>query len=259
MPLNRLLRFGQSGQFLLDLDQNVVFEFGAPPRVPIRLTEATVRVLKVLATNSIDPQARPWITRDQITEQATVSYTSVGNYIEALRKALGRECVPNLTNFGYRLNPLAFPYDDEGMEPRTSAVAAGSTGHLGLSKYSDQPTAEMDHDLLEKTYLAYRDVQLPLLHSTELVVQLEKRYRCEAVRLAGRAFPVSILWQNEDRLLDPNVILGHFDPAEPRVLKQTATLGPLEYARARQFIKAKYEGGPIRYEGIDYRMISIDL
>ncbi len=114
-------------------------------------------------------------------------------------------------------------------------------------------------EFAEKTYLRYRTVSDSVVDSEELVSHLKKRYSCEAFRLGNRLFPVTILWKNSDRSVNPDSILGELDKSYPAQMEGSAVLGAAEYGQARAFIKRVYESGPIKYEGIDYRMTDIDL
>ena len=114
------------------------------------------------------------------------------------------------------------------------------------------------HELPEKTLFRYRDNPVPLIDSLELIRHLEARYRCSTFQLSGKAFPATIIWENEDRIVAPDSILGEFDQTPPAALQRSPVFAPAEYANARAFIKAKYETGPIKYEGVDYRMTRID-
>ena len=73
------------------------------------------------------------------------------------------------------------------------------------------------------------------------------------------AFPVSIIWENKSRLIRPDEILGDFDREAQREWQQSPTLNPVEYEKARSFIKYWYEQGPIKDEYLGYRMTNIDL
>lgn len=114
-------------------------------------------------------------------------------------------------------------------------------------------------ELAEKTYFGYRTKRVPLIDSPELINHLEVRHSCSAFQLGGKAFPVTVVWKNEDRTVDPDSILGEFDQTPPAALPRSPVLRPAEYVKARAFIKSKYEIGPIKYEGIDYRMTRIDV
>jgi len=73
------------------------------PQGPLKkLTTSHVNVLRVL----IDMKLRgddTWLDREAIAMKANVSYTSVGNCINALRNELGAKSISNKNSFGYRL------------------------------------------------------------------------------------------------------------------------------------------------------------
>jgi len=90
---------------------------------------------------------------------------------------------------------------------------------------------------------------------------LAARYSCEPVCIGDQVFPVTVLWQNRKELIPPDTILGTLDsPAEdPQILTKSPILTETQYASARIFIKKMYEAGPIKYEGLEYCMSTIDL
>src|SRR5262249_15975391 len=112
-------------------------------------------------------------------------------------------------------------------------------------------------DFSEKTYLNYRTVAVPLMDSPELINHLERRYNCTAFSLAGKRLPVTVLWRHQAELVSPDSVLGKFDQTPPAPMQQCALFGPSEYGKARAFIKAQFETGPIKYEGVNYRMVVI--
>ena len=73
--------------------------------------------------------------------------------------------------------------------------------------------------------------------------------------------PVSVTWQNVDDAISPDSILGDFDHSDPCRVTSSAVFGPDDYARAREYIKRRYEAPPskVNYEGVDYCAKSIDL
>lgn len=115
------------------------------------------------------------------------------------------------------------------------------------------------HDLYEKTYLCYRDKSVPLINSPELIRHLETRYRCSTFQLGSKTYPVTVIWKNEDRIVNLDSILGELDNTYPAFLERSSIFLPSMYETARRYIKAQYETGPIKYEGDDYRMIRIDV
>lgn len=124
--------------------------------------------------------------------------------------------------------------------------------------YAPQPT---DQVIAGKTYFDYRSTPCPHLYSLDLVSYLEQRYSCEAFRLLGRSFPVTILWKNPGNLISPDDLLGNFDSTEPAPLSCSSTLNPADYNLAREFIRRKFEAppSPIQHEGNNYRLLKMDL
>lgn len=113
--------------------------------------------------------------------------------------------------------------------------------------------------LLERTYLKYRDEPFLFLNESELIDHLEERYSCSAFKLGRRRVPATVLWENPDQLIAPNEVLGDLDSAVPSSLTRSPILDTNDYRRARALIKEKYESGPVKYEGLDYRMTRIDV
>jgi hypothetical protein len=113
--------------------------------------------------------------------------------------------------------------------------------------------------LSERTYLKYRDKPSVLLNESELIDHLENRYACSAFQLGQRRVPATVLWENPDQLIAPNKVLGDLDSAVPEPLTRSPTLNSHDYKQARAFIKEDYERGPVKYEGLDYRMTRIDV
>ncbi len=138
---------------------------------------------------------------------------------------------------------------------------AGTTKAITARTEIDaQPRSLWDNlDLAGRTYYRYRDIEVPLIESPELITGLAARYGCTPLRVGAQIFPGAIVWKNDDRLIAPDSILGEFDDTPPRELKESAMLSPSEYLAARGFIKAEFEKGPIKREGRDYRMTSIKI
>jgi DNA-binding winged helix-turn-helix (wHTH) protein len=241
---HRYLRFGQ---FLLDVEQEVLLG----PQGRISLTRYQFRVLKVLAKMSAEKE-KSWMGDYDIASMAHVAAASVRNHIAALRGALGsKEYIPNHSGYGYSIKPPASWCAD--LESSATAISPGPILHR------ETTIRPRDGHLAETTYYAYRTIAVPLMDSPELISHLEARYGCSAIRLGGKSFAVTALWQNERSIVRPDDILGQFDPAPVKAMQRSAVLEPAEYAAAREFIKLEYEGGPIKYEGRDYRMTRIAL
>jgi hypothetical protein len=119
------------------------------------------------------------------------------------------------------------------------------------------------HEILsEKTYYNYRATDCPALLSPTLVAHLEGRYKCQALVVGAKPLPVTVLWKSPSAIIPPDAVLGEFDPAPPRPLLNSPIFpDPKDYNKAREFIREQYETPPsmVRYEGCDYRMVSIDL
>jgi hypothetical protein len=113
--------------------------------------------------------------------------------------------------------------------------------------------------LAKKTYYHYRDISTSHLESHVLVQHLEDRYNCKALRIGDKVFPVTVIWKNVNRLIDPDRILGNLDFTDPVPFSDSPTLSRSEYEEARSFIRTKYELGSIKYEGVDYRMTRIEF
>jgi hypothetical protein len=113
--------------------------------------------------------------------------------------------------------------------------------------------------LLERTYLKYRDESFFPPYQSEVIDYLEQRYRCSAFKFGRRRVPASVLWRNPDKLIAPNDVLGNLDSAVHAPLTTSPTLEIHDYKRARALIKEVYESGPVKYEGLDYRMTRIDM
>jgi hypothetical protein len=72
---------------------------------------------------------------------------------------------------------------------------------------------------------------------------------------------VTVLWSNTEKLIPPDSILGSLDATAPEPLRSSATLAPEDYSKARAFIRRQFEAPPseVHYEGVNYRMVRIDL
>lgn len=112
--------------------------------------------------------------------------------------------------------------------------------------------------LAERTYFKYRNEPHELVNDAETIAWLEQRYACAAFQFGGQPVPATVLWENHEQLIAPDSILGELDRSQPKPLDRSPLLEPRAYARARAFIKAQYESGPVTYEGVDYRMTRID-
>jgi transcriptional regulator with XRE-family HTH domain len=113
-------------------------------------------------------------------------------------------------------------------------------------------------DWAELTYYRYRSEPRARARWPDLVNHLELRYDCAAMRLWGRPFPATALWQNAGEIVLPDAVLGTLDPTPPIPLAQSPVLPAELYPSARAFIKEYYEAGPIKYEGADYRMTRVE-
>lgn len=116
-----------------------------------------------------------------------------------------------------------------------------------------------DTRLSRKTYYRYRTMHTPLIDSNEIIYQLEARYECVAFRFAGHVFPVTVIWQNSDRQIRPDKILGELDKTQHDALPNSSLLNVRTYKKARKYIERKFTAGPIKYEGRNYLMTQIDL
>ncbi len=131
-----------------------------------------------------------------------------------------------------------------------------------ISAFHDRHNVlDRDRELVGTTYYKYRDVECPALTSRAVVEILQERYHCDALVMAGVPLPVTVLWSNHGDLVSPDELLGSFDDARPQQLPKSAVFGEADYKAARDFIKRQYEAPPseVKYEGLDYRMVSIDI
>lgn len=117
---------------------------------------------------------------------------------------------------------------------------------------------DQDVDLEKRTYFKYRDLRCDSLTSEPVVKLLAERYRCDPLVLGSVPLPVSILWRNDGKVIRPDSVLGTLDVKIPKHHESSAVLGKEDYGTARDFIRRKYEE-KVKYEGLDYRMVSIDL
>ncbi|MEO8677713.1 MAG: hypothetical protein ABI665_01625 [Vicinamibacterales bacterium] len=113
--------------------------------------------------------------------------------------------------------------------------------------------------IAEATYLNYRDRDPRLLNDPLMISGLEHRYNCVAFRLAETPVPAVVIWENRCELVLPDSVLGDLDGAHPATLYESPIFNPVEYEKARAFIKEQYEQGPVKYEGVDYCMTRIDV
>ncbi len=131
----------------------------------------------------------------------------------------------------------------------------------GRQEVAAHAATRTQRKLEELTYLKYRDVPCPALLSPELVTHLEGRYGCQALTIGSARLPVTLLWENLEQLVEPDGVLGRFDPTRPAHLRMSPVIGEAEYEEARRFIAAVYEAPPSRVdrENPNYRMTSIAL
>ncbi|MEO5927537.1 MAG: hypothetical protein ABIO72_02420 [Patescibacteria group bacterium] len=104
----------------------------------------------------------------------------------------------------------------------------------------------------ELSYFKYRDENCPRASDVALAHELALHYRVDPVELFGRAYPVTVTWRNDRELVPPDSILGALDDAPARPLVSSANLVEDAYARAREFIRGKYETIENPFDGIDY-------
>ena len=151
-----------------------------------------------------------------------------------------------------------FYFWDRARSAKKRPTEVTSHEPTALSAFQAKPT---DTEFAEKTYFRYRDLPCSLLESSKVVSYLESRYGCQAFRLGGRPLPVTVLWKNIDRMVQPENILGDFDATPPHSLLSSPILCPLDYQEARDYVRRQYEAPPSRvhYEGCDYRMVALDL
>ncbi len=80
-------------------------------------------------------------------------------------------------------------------------------------------------------------------------------------QIADRPLPVTVLWRNTETLVHPDSVLADFDSSPPEPLHSSPTLPSQDYAKARDYIRRQFEAPPslVPYEGVDYRMVRIEL
>ena len=113
--------------------------------------------------------------------------------------------------------------------------------------------------ILEKAYFNYRNATVEDFNSSQTSRALALRYNCEPLRVGDQAFPVTLLWENKDRVIHPDEILGTLDPFLGHPFARSPILNRQEYAAARRFVKSILEASPIKYEGYEYCMTRIEL
>lgn len=112
----------------------------------------------------------------------------------------------------------------------------------------------------KKTYYYYKEKKVPLLESTELSKYLAERYGYPPFELYGMLIPVIKIWQNTDKMIDPDDLLGDLDKTEPLHFEKSPILNENDYDLARKFIrKTLTETGPIKTEAVNYRMTSLEM
>lgn len=154
-----------------------------------------------------------------------------------------------------------------GFESATVFVAAlGALLALEVSKPQDSVIlstlkrwSPRHRHLMERTYLKYRDEPFVFLNGPELIDHLERRYGCSTYKLGPRLVPATVLWANPDQSMAPNTVLGNLESDVPPPLTRSPIFNTKEYKSARALIRETYERGPVKYEGLDYRMTHIDL
>ena len=138
-------------------------------------------------------------------------------------------------------------------------VGAIVTQALAATHREPSARSTTNATLAERTYLTYRDLRVPLTDTPELAEYLARRYHREPVRLAGRAFPATVVWRNPDQLIAPDAILGDLDRDGPVPWTETVTLDEATYAAAREFIRTEYTKDEVKEEGTDYVLRDIEL
>jgi hypothetical protein len=113
--------------------------------------------------------------------------------------------------------------------------------------------------ILEKTYFKYRNAKIEDFDSSQTSRALAQRYDCEPLGIGEIAFPVTLMWQNNDRVIHPDEILRTLDPPPDGPSMRSPSLNRKEYIIARELVKSVLEAGPIQYEGYEYCMKSVDL
>jgi DNA-binding winged helix-turn-helix (wHTH) protein len=152
------------------------------------------------------------------------------------------------TNTGHRANTRVLVKDSDTATSEVSGVTV-----------QVKPDQVLDAELAEWTYFNYRDETVEALNTSDTSRALASRYAREPVVIGDQAFPVTILWQNRKSHIPPDDILGTLDYSQSEYLASSPTLGVTEYALARKFIKSIYTAGPVKHEGLEYCMTSIDL
>jgi hypothetical protein len=122
-----------------------------------------------------------------------------------------------------------------------------------------EPAKDLDVELRERTYFNYRDETVAALNTSDTSWALASRYERKPLTIGDQAFPVTILWQNRKSLIPPDDILGTLDYSKPEYLSSSPTLSVTDYALARKLIKLIYTAGPVKHEGLEYCMTSINL
>lgn len=178
-------------------------------------------------------------------------------HLRTVRNWLDGTHAPTMTKLNVFLRVFGFYTEDE-LYGRADPAQRNRSHELSDSTFNPGPD---ESSLEESTYYRYRTLPVPLIDSPELIAHLESRYECEAFRLGDRAFPVTVVWRNEDQTIDPESVLGALDKTPPTPLPESPLLDADDYAAAREFIRSRFEAPPcpIQYEGAVYRMTSIDL
>lgn len=212
------------------------------------------RLKQLMRESGVNARALVEAMNDQMDEDLSVK--SVYNWRQGKNQPWRTRLDTFLRVFGFRNE--AELYGQESDVPAADSLITELHGTANVASHS---RTQLDSVLAEKTYIRYRTTEVPRIESPELIRHLESRYQRSAFIFGDKPMPVSVIWKNDSRVIDPDSILGEFDNTVWPPLQESAILGPSDYGEARLYIKQLYEAppSPIKAEGLNYRMTNIDL
>jgi transcriptional regulator with XRE-family HTH domain len=112
-----------------------------------------------------------------------------------------------------------------------------STPEPASARPGPPPMDAAGRALAERLYWPYRsDIGVPRADTSEVAYWLAERHGCRPLELWGRAYPVTVVWQNQAEAIAPDEILGDLNPVIPPPLSESLHLDPTSYAQARALV-----------------------
>lgn len=88
--------------------------------------------------------------------------------------------------------------------------------------------------ILEKAYFKHRNEKVEGFDSSQTSRALALPYNCQPLCIGDKAFPVALLWENSNKVIHPDQILGTLEPPPVDPFVRSPNLNDKEYAAARR-------------------------